>query len=284
MKFEQHPLSAAFPAMSDDDFQALCDDVEVHGQREPVIIFEGMVLDGWHRYQACLRTNTHLTKFDFKLDEDPVAFVKSQNLHRRHLTASQRAAAVVACSAWHPAHRTKKVEPSSTLPKTSAESGDKKKVELGSTLPKTNSQLAKEAGTTVRTVTDAKAAQKAGLIDPVIDGAMTAKEAAKVARGTSLKPEPKPEVEPNDEDDAVSILSEENDRLSARLAVAAMDATPEEKALASETIDGLQAQVKTLTAELDAVKASRDNYMRESSELKKQCAGYKRQLDKLKKG
>ena len=178
MNYKQHPLSAAFPAMVADDFQALCDDIEVHGQREPVIIFEGMVLDGWHRYQACLKAGFDVLKFPFNTEDDPVAFVKSQNLHRRHLTQSQRAAAEVACSSWHPAHREKKSVP-------------------GTDLSKTDAQMAKEAGVSISTIGQAKAAQKAGLIEAVRDGAMTAKEAAKVARGTvnqPAKPTAKPEV------------------------------------------------------------------------------------------
>jgi hypothetical protein len=103
MELTQHPLSAAFPAMSADDFQALKDDIEVNGQREPVMLYEGMVLDGWHRYRACVELGLKPQQFTFG-DTDPVAFVKSQNLHRRHLTASQRAAAVVACSAWVPSN------------------------------------------------------------------------------------------------------------------------------------------------------------------------------------
>lgn len=175
----QHPLSAAFPSMSAEDFQALKDDIEVNGQREPVMLFEGMVLDGWHRYRACVELGMKPQQFTFPESDDPVVFVKTMNLHRRHLTASQRTAALVACGEWHPPHRTKKVEPSSTL-------------------PKTNKELAKEAGVSVRTVTDAKAAKEAGLLDAVRDGAMTAKEAAQVARGKEPKktvapPSPAPE-------------------------------------------------------------------------------------------
>ena len=102
MTYTQHPLSAAFPAMSDEDFQALKDDIEVNGQREPVMLFEGMVLDGWHRYRACAELGLSVEKFTFSATDDPVAFVLSHNLHRRHLSASQRAAAVVACSEWQP--------------------------------------------------------------------------------------------------------------------------------------------------------------------------------------
>ena len=52
-KFEQHPLSAAFPAMPEVDLEALAEDIKAHGQREPGLLHEGMVLDGWHRYLAC---------------------------------------------------------------------------------------------------------------------------------------------------------------------------------------------------------------------------------------
>jgi hypothetical protein len=273
MDFSQHPLSAAFPSMGEDEFQALYDDIETQGQNEPIIIHDGMVLDGWNRYQVLKKAALPIKHKTFD-GNDPVAFVQSQNLHRRHLTESQRAAAVVAVSAWRPAHR-------------------EKKVATVATLSKTNEQMAKDAGVSVRTITDAKAAKRADLIDVVRDGGMTAKEAGKIARGTDMeKPEKKVEpsatflkaVDSSEDDDAVAILSEENDRLNDRLAVVAMQATPEERAAAADTIGTLRTQVKTLTAELKAVKSSRDSYMLECGELKKQCAGYKRQIDKLKKG
>ena len=72
MTYTQHPLSAAFPAMSDEDFQALKDDIEVNGQREPVMIFEGMVLDGWHRYRACIDLGLDPQQFTFPEGDDPV--------------------------------------------------------------------------------------------------------------------------------------------------------------------------------------------------------------------
>ena len=90
-----------------------------------------------------------------------------------------------------------------------------------------------------------------------------------------------PEEFQDDAPDAVAILSEENDRLNDRLAVAAMDATDEERGAAVETISELRAQVKTLEAELHAVRASRDNLMTENNEMKRQIAGQRRQLQKL---
>lgn len=180
---KQHPLSAAFPAMSAEDFAALVEDIKANGQREPIMVFDGMVLDGWHRYNACEQLGMKAQTFTFPADKDPVAFVKSHNLHRRHLTASQRALAIVACSEW-----VQRGKPSS---KPETISGLREK------------DMAKEAGTSDRTIRDAKVAHKAGLGDAVKAGAMTAHEAAQVARGkdkpakqaTGKKAEPRKTVE-----------------------------------------------------------------------------------------
>lgn len=279
MELKQHPLSAAFPAMSAEDFHALKDDIKATGQREPIILHDGMVLDGWHRYRACVDLGIKPQQFNFG-DGDPVAFVLSHNLHRRHLSASQRAAAVVACSAWAPKGRPGKAE---TI---SAFSHDK--------------DMAKAAGTSDRTIRDAKAAHKAGLTDLVKQGSMTAHEAAQVARGAPQEATPKPTAKPKraldnrasepapTSDDqlaeaqhTITELAAENEQLQDRLAVEAMDASEHEKTQAAETIRELRALVKTLEAENAALKVSRDTYQREASELKRQCAAQQRELKKL---
>jgi ParB-like chromosome segregation protein Spo0J len=58
--------------------------------REPVILFEGKILDGRHRYEACRDAKVEC---DFKpyAGHDPLGFAISLNLRRRHLTSSQRA-------------------------------------------------------------------------------------------------------------------------------------------------------------------------------------------------
>ncbi len=289
MELTQHPLSAAFPGMADEDFAQLKADIALHGQREPIIVHEGMVLDGWHRYRACTELGAEPKKFTFDAKADPVAFVLSQNLHRRHLSASQRAAAVVACAEWAPASRPKKDEPGSPFSK--------------------NEGMAKAAGTTVRTIQHAKVAHQAGLTDMVKEGALTVKEAAQVARGPA-KPRGKAPppgskkdaqrqainavkerdaaVEFNTEvvaqlqetQEAVRILSEENDRLSDRLAVEAMDASEEEKTAAAETIAQLREQVRVLEAEVSALKVSRDTYMRESAQKEQQIKYWRKLAEK----
>lgn len=112
--------------------------------------------------------------------------------------------------------------------------------------------------------------------------AIEAVNAEKANKPTPPKP-PAPTIKPEalaEAQEAVSILSEENDRLNDRLAVEAMNASDEEKLLASTLIADLRAQIKTLTAELAAVKVSRDGYMRESAQLKRQVQMQRKELDK----
>ena len=83
-----------------------------------------------------------------------------------------------------------------------------------------------------------------------------------------------------EKDEAVAELVAENQRLSDRLAVEAMDASEEEKLAASETIAELREQIRILEIENQSLKISRDTYQRENSELKKTVAALQRKLKK----
>jgi vacuolar-type H+-ATPase subunit I/STV1 len=79
-------------------------------------------------------------------------------------------------------------------------------------------------------------------------------------------------------------LAEENARLLAKLAIQNMEATAEEKQAAHDTIESLQAQVKTLEAELRAVKNSRDQLQQKNADMLKQVNYWKKRCDKLESG
>lgn len=81
----------------------------------------------------------------------------------------------------------------------------------------------------------------------------------------------------------VQDLAEENKKLEARVAVAAMEATDEEKASAQNIISELQDQIKTLEADNRVLKASRDSFQAEASEAKKQALYGKRRYEKAEK-
>lgn len=86
-----HSLSLPYPPMADAEFAAFKADIEANGQREPIRLFEGLILDGRHRERACRELGVEPRYEDFTgTPEEAKAAVDSWNLHRRHLTAEFR--------------------------------------------------------------------------------------------------------------------------------------------------------------------------------------------------
>jgi ParB-like chromosome segregation protein Spo0J len=92
-----HQLSTLFDPMEGEKLDILGADIKANRLREPIWLFEDKILDGNSRYRACIKIayplkETDFRQFDPKTQGDPLAFIVSANLHRRHLTESQRAA------------------------------------------------------------------------------------------------------------------------------------------------------------------------------------------------
>jgi ParB-like chromosome segregation protein Spo0J len=141
MNYQQHSLSAAFPSMTDEEYQSLKDSIDVNGVLNPITIYEGMVLDGWHRYQAAMELGMDCPEAELEDWIDPKDFVLAQNKNRRHITMSQLAMATAAVYEWISVGR----------PNNSA---------MMAPLNKTNDELAEISGTSKRTIARAKAVMK----------------------------------------------------------------------------------------------------------------------------
>lgn len=89
-QLSDHPIAALFPLLDDVDMRSLADDIAAHGLVEPITLYEGMVLDGRNRYRACHLAGVEPEYRQYDGD-NPIAWVVSVNLHRRHLSESQRA-------------------------------------------------------------------------------------------------------------------------------------------------------------------------------------------------
>ena len=85
-----HPIANCFPLIEGAEFDELVADILANGVREPVILPEGMILDGRNRYRASAVANVDCPMTDYR-GNDPVGFVVSLNLRRRHLNEGQRA-------------------------------------------------------------------------------------------------------------------------------------------------------------------------------------------------
>lgn len=99
MNYELHPLCTFFPRMEGKEYESLKEDLKANGQAHPIILHQGMILDGGNRYRALIEIGAEPSFIDYEGD-DPTGFVLSCNLHRRHLAPGQSAAIVAAAQDW----------------------------------------------------------------------------------------------------------------------------------------------------------------------------------------
>lgn len=85
-----HPYSELFPWIEGPAFDDLKADIAANGIREPIVFFENQILDGRNRYMAARDLGIDYPRTEYSGD-DPLGYVISLNLRRRHLTESQRA-------------------------------------------------------------------------------------------------------------------------------------------------------------------------------------------------
>jgi hypothetical protein len=88
---EFHPAANLFPLMGEAELRELADDIREHGLNRPITTFEGMILDGRNRFLACQQIGKPPICEEWQGGGSPVAWVLSENLHRRHLTINDRA-------------------------------------------------------------------------------------------------------------------------------------------------------------------------------------------------
>ncbi len=143
---KRHPLSAVWPDLKPEESQAMTESMRASGfdRSEPVVVHEGMVLDGWHRYQKARELGIEPIFMDYP-GGDPAGFVISRHKARRHISKEEIAAAVLRCRAWRPAGGGRPRKPDRNDPVFRTEGG-----------PRTNEQLAEEAGVSVGTLKRAK--------------------------------------------------------------------------------------------------------------------------------
>ena len=93
---ERHELSSMFGDMPEDERLEMQEDIRANGLREPIVLLDGKILDGWHRYLCLCALGKPLSKYNsYEFDPvedkcDATTYVHSRNLFRRQLTADER--------------------------------------------------------------------------------------------------------------------------------------------------------------------------------------------------
>jgi len=169
VKYREHPLSQILPMMPETDLAELAADIKQNGLRAPITLLDGKVLDGRNRYRACQIAGVEPRFKDFNGNGDPLAFIISANVRRRHLTESQRAmiAAKIA---------------------NLKRGGDRRSGLAGGT---TTAQAAEELGVGERTVKRAKEVLRDAPpedIDAIERGEKTVTEVARAAKAKAERP------------------------------------------------------------------------------------------------
>ena len=88
MKF--HPCCLAFPDIEGEEFDELAADIKEYGLHDSITVFNGLILDGRHRYLICEKLGIEPKFVEFDGDYDAAeAFAISKNKKRRTMTSSQ---------------------------------------------------------------------------------------------------------------------------------------------------------------------------------------------------
>jgi site-specific DNA-methyltransferase (adenine-specific) len=126
-ELKTHPAADAFPMMDAARLDELKADIAANGQRQPITLCDGMILDGRNRYWACIELGIDCEARQYS--GDPWAFAWSLNGARRDLEATVRALIFKRCEdgsvKW--AKRLAKI----------AEEGNRKKSEATKEQPRT---------------------------------------------------------------------------------------------------------------------------------------------------
>lgn len=146
--------------LAESELNGLAADIKKNGQRDPILLFEGKILDGRNRYKACEIAGVEPTVEQFTgTKSDALTFVWSTNFHRRHLTSSQAAMALAERKKIDPKFVESVINPLQQEAKEAKADGQKsggrgkKKNSVGKIPPsKTRDKVAKLHGTNAKSV------------------------------------------------------------------------------------------------------------------------------------
>lgn len=266
MKYDLHPLCTLFPRIEGAEFTALVSDIRANGLREAIVVHDGMILDGGNRYRACMEAGItpRIKEFDGK---NIVSFVLSANLHRRHLSPGQQAAIVASAQDWAKAQ------------------GDGKPGNLARLDTRADRAALSGASDGTQKMADKVAKADPELAKQVAHGEISLPKA--VEKITGKRPGAKPaevedysqaERERDEIRETIDTLRTENDRLTNLAAAKVFDGSEEDRADLLNRLNALTEENARLRIELDAVKASRDAYMRDNAQMKRQLKMQRKQL------
>lgn len=196
MTLESHPLADLIPPMSEEDYGKLRDDIKENGLLEAITLYEGMILDGRHRYQACVELDIEPLTYEYGGDT-PAQYVISLNVNRRHLTLTQRAdIALAALPHYEEEARVRQQDAAERGRQTQQDGSAPKDADPSSPAKKATAEAAADVGVSSKTIERLKRVKRDApdLYEKVTAGEMKISAADTIAagRGQGARPGPKP--------------------------------------------------------------------------------------------
>lgn len=104
------PEADIFPLLGEEELKALAASIDRSGQREPIKLYQGDILDGRNRYLAITRhcAPGREPKFEDVSPASPIEYVINLNEERRHLNDSQRKMAAARAEPFYAAEAKKR--------------------------------------------------------------------------------------------------------------------------------------------------------------------------------
>ena len=194
-KHKQHPYGMVWQRFDTDAFAELASNIKSRGLDQDILLYQDMVLEGWHRYLACLLTKTEPRFIQFEGTDLQAAEKVHASGVRRQSSADQRYAAFlslgIACpefKAKYEALKQKGVEQKSAGTPLST---DNQRVDvLG--------EKAKAAGVSKSTAVKVEQVQKLNpqAVEEIAKGKTTANKELKKIKGATPPTQKKPKSPP----------------------------------------------------------------------------------------
>jgi len=94
MQYEFHEACLCLPDQSKEEYEELCESIKQgFREHEPILLFEGKILDGRHRYKAAIANNITPIFKQYEGD-DPFDYVKKTDFARRHYLSQEQKALI----------------------------------------------------------------------------------------------------------------------------------------------------------------------------------------------
>lgn len=280
--------------LSKNEYQSLESSILADGCRDALVVWGGVLVDGHNRYEICTKHKIEFetVEMDFKNIDEAKEWMLLNQLGRRNLSDYDRTVLALMLEDLYAARG-----------KANMVAGAKGLFKKTNPIEPVNTRktIADIAGVSETTVGKVKAIQEKAsdeVKEAVSNGTISINAAYnKVAppkKDAPKKAAPKKAAPKKDEPEeytaekfeldnaqtAITTLQEENKLLNDKLAVKMIDGSEEEKLSAEKIISDLRDQIVTLNKEIESIRANRDTYLTENTEMKKQIKYLQKQLKK----